>query len=60
MCRLQTHVVVTRPTRIKTWYDSFERVATTGVGELVPSTAETFQIVLTLGICVPEVELELR
>ena len=56
MSRLQTHVVMTGPTRIQTWYNGFERVSAAGICELMTTTAESFQIVLTLGICVPEVE----
>jgi len=31
VCSLQTHVVMTGPSRIQTWDDGFERVATTGI-----------------------------
>ena len=56
MRRLQAHVVMTGPTRIQTRHDRFEGVPAAGICELMSSTAETFQIVLAISICVPEVE----
>ena len=56
MSRLQTHVVMTGPTRIQTRDHGFERVAAAGIRKLMSPTAESLQIVLTVAVGVPEIE----
>src|SRR6266481_18807 len=56
MSSLQPDVIVTRPPRIQTWYDRFQHIFASRIGELMPSATITFEIVFASVIGVPKIE----
>jgi len=53
---LQADMVVTGPPGIKAWHHRFQEVPPACIRELMPPAAESFQVILSLRVGMPEIE----
>ena len=56
MRRLEPNMVMAGPPRIQTGYDGFQRVFSVGIRKLMASASKSIEVVLAVGIGVPEIE----
>jgi hypothetical protein len=53
---LEPNMVMAGPPRIQTGYDGFQRVFSVGIRKLMASASKSIEVVLAVGIGVPEIE----